>query len=198
MVTSGIWKSSHLQKLSKTWLWKETSSEPRCLINFLSNMCSWLGASKKTKLLNVCSIIFFSFENRIEILPGNFFGAIPLPTNLDKCCSVNGEAMSEICRKANILANIDIWAQLHLLGIVGPRPKLHITVLLIKGKPWSQEMKKVRSRRLTKLSREKLVERRAWKLSELKKGKGNISTYFSQSIKQYLQIFRLAPFKYFR
>ena len=55
-------------------------------------------------------------------------------------------------------------------------------------------MKKVRGRRLTKLSREKLVERRAWKLSELKKGKGNISTYFSQSIKQYLQIFWLAPF----
>ena len=157
-------------------------------------MCSWLGASKKTKLLNVCSIIFFSFENRIEILPGNFFGAIPLPTNLDKCCSVNGEAMSEICRKANILANIDIWARLHLLRIIGPRPKLHITVLLIKGKPGSQKMKKVRGRRLTKLSREKLVERRAWKLSELKKGKGNISTYFSQSIKQYLQIFWLAPF----
>ena len=89
-------KSSYLLKLSKIWLlWKDTLSEPRCLINFLSNMCSWLGASKKTKLLNVCSIIFFSFENRIEILPGNFFGAIPLPTNLDKCCSVNGEAMSE-------------------------------------------------------------------------------------------------------
>ena len=86
--------------------------------------------------------------------------------------------MSEICRKANILANIDIWTQLHLLRIIGPRPKLHITVLLIKGKPGSQKMKKVRGRRLTKLSREKLVERRAWKLSELKKGKGNIATYF--------------------
>ena len=137
--------------------------------------------------MSVPSSHLFFFENRESgfILPGNFFGALPLPTNLDKCCSVNGEAMSEICRKANILANIDIWARLHLLGIIGPRPKLHITVLLIKGKPGSQEMKKIRRGRLTKLSREKLVERRAWKLSE----KGNISTYFSQSIKQYLQIY---------
>ena len=107
-----------------------------------------------------------------------------------------GKRCRKICRKANILANIDIWAQLHLLRIVGPRPKLHITVLLIKGKPGSQKMKKVRGRLLTKLSREKLVERRAWKLSELKKRKGNISTHFGvfQSIIQYLQIFWLAPF----
>ena len=79
-----------------------------------------------------------------------------------------------------------LGAQLYLLGIVGPRPKLHITVLLIKGKPGSQEMKKVRGRLLTKLSREKLVERRAWKLSELKKREREYFHIFEQ---EYITIF---------
>ena len=172
-------------------------SEPRCLINFFSNMCSWLGASKKTKLLNVCSIISSFSALKIEKVasycPATFLAQSLFLQILINVVPLMGKRCRKICRKANILANIDIEAQLHLLRIVGPRPKLHITVLLIKGKPGSQKMKKVRGRLLTKLSREKLVERRAWKLSELKKGK-EIFPHFSKGIIQYLQIFWLAPF----
>ena len=169
MITFWIWKSPYSQKLSKIWLWKDTLSEPRCLINFLSNMCSWLGASSKTKLLNVCSIIFFSFENRIEILPGNFFGAIPLPTNLDKCCSVNGEAMSENMPQSKY------FGKYRYLGTASPAWHRRSTTQTSyhssahQRETWKSEDEK--GSRLTKLSREKLVERRAWKLSELKKGK---------------------------
>ena len=133
-------------------------------------MCSWLGASNKTKLLNVCSIIL-KIEKVASYFPATFLAQSLFLQILINVVPLMGKRCRKICRKANILANIDIWAQLYLLRIVGPRPKLHITVLLIKGKPGSQEMKKVRGRLLTKLSREKLVERRAWKLSELKKGK---------------------------
>ena len=151
MKTFGIWrkKSSYLLKLSKIWLlWKDTLSEPRCLINFLSNMCSWLGASKKTKLLNVCSIISSFSSLKIEKVasycPATFLAQSLFLQILINVVPLMGKRCRKICRKANILANIDIWARLHLFRIIGPRPKLHITVLLIKGKPGSQKMKKVR------------------------------------------------------
>ena len=61
---------------------------------------------------------------------------------------------------------------LHLFCIISPRTKLHITVLLIKREPESQEMKKVLPR---KLSQEKLVRRggRAFKSSPGKNA-GNV------------------------
>ena len=69
--------------------------------------------------------------------------------------------------KDAITANI-----LHLFCIISPRTKLHITVLLIKREPESQEMKKVLPR---KLSQEKLVRRggRAFKSSPAKNA-GNV------------------------